>query len=67
MCSIGLYFAFSFTFLFSVYRDGSMLVKNNSRLKIQKMEYKRVKFFIQALKKIDYLAVVTVIIVLNGF
>jgi len=29
------------------------------------MEYKCVKFFVQALKKIDYLAVVTVIIVLN--
>jgi len=31
------------------------------------MEYKCVKFFVQTLKKIDYLAVVAMVIVLNGY
>jgi hypothetical protein len=31
------------------------------------MEYKSVRFFVQTLKKVDYLAVVTVIVVLNGY
>ena len=31
------------------------------------MEYKRMKFFVQTLKKIDDLTVVTVIIMLRGY
>jgi hypothetical protein len=48
----------SFLFLLCI-ETGSMLVKNT--------KYKHVKFFVQTVKKIDYLAVMTVIIVLNGY